>query len=50
MSRQFRCDWCGSAVTDNVSTNDHSVGSAEQEIRVDDIPTLCNRCNDKAKD
>jgi hypothetical protein len=48
MARTLRCSWCGDPVTDDVTKDDHSYGKPEQEVVVDDVPTLCLTCNSKA--
>jgi hypothetical protein len=47
---QRKCDRCGDAFTDNVTSNEHSRGEAWQEAEVDDVPTLCSRCDQIARD
>jgi len=49
MARNTTCSWCGQSVVDNVTIDDHTYGPPMQEVNVDDIPTLCNSCNEKVK-
>ena len=48
MARNLRCTWCGNPVTDDVTRDEHSYGKPEQEVTVDDVPTLCLTCNTTA--
>ena len=43
--RTHKCDKCKTEFFDDITLDDHSRGSPEQEIVIDDVPWLCVTCN-----